>query len=80
MSKNKVDLTGLEPVTSTLQMWRSSQLSYRPDNLLNFKLSDFISSDYRNKKPALKPVTYKKRINYLATIISAPKGLCLVKC
>ena len=27
--KNKVDLTGLEPVASTMSTWRSSQLSYR---------------------------------------------------
>jgi hypothetical protein len=25
-----VELTGIEPVTSTLQMWRSIQLSYSP--------------------------------------------------
>ena len=31
MTPHIVDLTGLEPVTSTLQMWRSSQLSYRPE-------------------------------------------------
>ena len=29
-----MDPTGLEPVTSTLQMWRSSQLNYGPTNIV----------------------------------------------
>ena len=55
--KNKVDLTGLEPVASTMSTWRSSQLSYRSlyiktlftlnhreRGLFNGRTTDFLNS------------------------------------